>query len=120
MLESIMQLALFPAIYRFLTITYVTIRLKHNDLELGKMAEHSFEAGLGTLFVCLFLAFETLGCFAFNPYDDDPTTPDVVELNEECTSALYGNWMLSYSAVFTNVSYVLLYWLLDTEFQLLR
>ncbi|GMH84065.1 hypothetical protein TL16_g09805 [Triparma laevis f. inornata] len=115
-IESIMQLVLAPVIYRFLTLIFTTIRLKHTDLELGRMAEKSFGAGLGTFFICIFLGFETVGCFAFQDADDDQ---DSNELNPECLSSLYGNWMLSYNAVFTNVSYVVLYWLVEHDFSLL-
>ncbi|GMH78929.1 hypothetical protein TrST_g6135 [Triparma strigata] len=111
-IESIMAIILSPLIYRFLTLIFTTIRLKHSDLELGKMAEKSYATGLGTFFICLFLGFETAGCFVF----EDPVNDDI---NPECLSSLYGNWMLSYDAVFANISYVILYWLIEHDFALL-
>jgi len=94
-------------IYRFLTIIYTSLWMRHGVLELMKISETSFAFGCSAIFICLFLAAETLGCLR---YDNDG--------GEDCASTYYGNWMLGYNAFFTNVAYVLLYWLVDADFSI--
>eukprot|EP00520_Triparma_pacifica_P017702 CAMPEP_0118665476 /NCGR_PEP_ID=MMETSP0785-20121206/18643_1 /TAXON_ID=91992 /ORGANISM="Bolidomonas pacifica, Strain CCMP 1866" /LENGTH=1406 /DNA_ID=CAMNT_0006559605 /DNA_START=152 /DNA_END=4368 /DNA_ORIENTATION=+ len=125
MVNSIDTLLLI-LIYNFFTIMVSTIRLRHDTLELEKMAEYSFTVGLGTIFICIFLASETFGCFF---YDTDAIlrtnttrladTSDFDYGPRKCFSTLYGNFMLSWNALFANIAYVLLYWLVDSDFRVI-
>ncbi len=108
-IEPALMMLLSPLIYHFLTMIYTTIRLRHGDLELQKMAENSFANGFGTIFICVFLTSESLGCYR---YDEDEF--------EDCASTAYGNWMLGYQAFYCNVVYALLYWLVDSDFQIIN
>ncbi|GMI31668.1 hypothetical protein TrRE_jg6451 [Triparma retinervis] len=124
--EPIMQITIVPILYRFFTIMMATIRLRHDTLALEKMAEYSFSFGLGTIFICIFLASETLGCFIYDTdavlRDDPSRLADLSDFDygpRKCSSTLYGNYMLSYNALFANIAYVLLYWLVDSDFRII-
>jgi hypothetical protein len=124
--DTIMQILVVPLMYRFFTLMVTTIRLRHDTLELEKMAEHCFSFGLGTSFICMFLASETFGCFLYDAdavlRDDPAKLADLSNFDygpRKCFSTLYGNYMLSYNALFANVAYVLLYWLVDSDFQII-
>ena len=106
-LEPVVMLILAPCVYRFLTLVYTNMWMRHGDLELMKISEAAFAFGCSSMFICLFLAAETLGCLR---YDFDE--------GEDCGSTMYGNWMLGYNSFFMNVLYILLFWLVDTDFSI--
>jgi hypothetical protein len=107
-IEPITQLLLAPFMYYLMTLCCTIIPKKHAGIEIEKMSENAFAASVSTIFITLYLAIESYGCLAYTSLMDEAG----------CYSTVYGNWMLGYNALFFNISWVLVFWVLESDFDI--